>query len=158
MTLSDGRVSPIEKDSFSKLIILLFEYSGENVSTNEVEAVIQKVVQLSDCVVFGVSIPHCDGKAGMTVIADPDRTIDLKTLYEELFKRLPVYAIPPFVRITNHIELTGSYKLSKTKLEKEGYNINTIKDDVYLLDKKTCCYVKLDKKLYDDIQNGLIVF
>ncbi|XP_017486259.1 PREDICTED: long-chain fatty acid transport protein 1-like [Rhagoletis zephyria] len=134
-----------------------YRWKGENVSTNEVEAVIQKVVKLSDCVVFGVSIPHCDGKAGMAVIADPNRIVDLSSLFTELTKRLPAYSIPLFVRITSQIELTGSFKLSKTNLEKDGFDINRIKDPLYFLDRKVGTYVLLDASLYEDILSGRLL-
>lgn len=126
-------------------------------STNEVEAVIQKVVKLSDCVVFGVPIPHCDGKAGMAVIADPNRTVDVSSLFNELTKRLPAYSIPLFIRITSQIELTGSFKLSKTNLEKDGFVVKQIKDPLYFLDRKIGTYVLLDASLYDDIQSGRLM-
>lgn len=130
---------------------------GENVSTNEVEAVIQKVVKLSDCVVFGVSIQHCEGKAGMAVIADPNQTVDLASLYRELNKRLPVYSIPLFVRITRSIELTGSFKLSKTSLEKDGFDPSRIKDPLYFLDRKLQTYVPMDGALFADISSGRLL-
>lgn len=138
------------------MICLVF-ILGENVSTNEVEAVIQKVVKLSDCVVFGVSIPHCDGKAGMAVIADPDKTVEMSHLYYECNRRLPAFAMPLFVRITNKIELTGSFKLSKTNLEKESFDVRKIKDTVYFMDRKNETYVPLDGQLYDEIQSGKLL-
>ncbi|KAJ6219066.1 hypothetical protein RDWZM_004878 [Blomia tropicalis] len=134
-----------------------FRWKGENVSTNEVEAVIQKVVKLSDCVVFGVSIQNCDGKAGMAVIADPNQTINMDYLYEECHKRLPIFAIPLFVRITSQIELTGSFKLSKTSLEKDGFDPSKIKDRIYFLDRKMQTYVPMDYQLYEDVQSGRLM-
>ena len=118
---------------------------------------IQKVMKLSDCVVFGVSIQHCDGKAGMAVIADPNHTIDHANLYRELTNRLPVFAIPLFVRITNKIELTGSFKLSKTSLEKDNFDPNKIKDPLYFLDRKLQTYVPLDGVLFEDVQSGRLM-
>lgn len=52
-----------------------------------------------------------DGKAGMAVILDDTSTsIDMSTLAQELKKQgLPAYARPCFVRLTKHIELTGSF-------------------------------------------------
>lgn len=123
-------------------------------STNEVEAVIQKVVKLSDCVVFGVAIQNCDGKAGMAVIADPNRTVNVETLYNELQKRLPQFAIPLFIRLTSKIDLTASFKLSKTSLEKDGFNVNIVKDPLYFLDKKLQKYIPMNLNLYEEIQNG----
>ena len=41
-----------------------FRWRGENVSTNEVEAVLSNVLQ-KDAVCYGVEIPGTEGKAGM---------------------------------------------------------------------------------------------
>ena len=37
-----------------------FRWRGENVSTSEVEAIISKIVNLNDAVVYGVEVPGCD--------------------------------------------------------------------------------------------------
>lgn len=44
-----------------------FRWRGENVSTTEVEAIISNIVQLQDCIVYGVKVritqqKHCYGK------------------------------------------------------------------------------------------------
>jgi acyl-CoA synthetase (AMP-forming)/AMP-acid ligase II len=124
------------------------------VSTSEVEAVIQKVSKFSDCVVFGVSIDCCEGKAGMAVIAAKPEDLDLKVLAQQLIQHLPQYSIPLFLRLTQSIELTGSYKQSKTKVEKEGFNPNVITDNLYFLDKPSRNYIPLDNNLYQEIQSG----
>lgn len=50
-----------------------------------------------------------DGKAGMAVIIDnASAPIDMNTLAKDMKKHgLPAYARPCFIRLTNHIELTG---------------------------------------------------
>jgi len=118
--------------------------------------VIQKVAKLSDCVVFGVNIDHCEGKAGMAVIAAEISKIDLKQLARQLIQHLPPFAVPIFVRLTQSIELTGSYKLSKHKVEKEGFNPNVIKDSLYFLDRNSSTYIPLNPTLYQQIQSGKI--
>lgn len=54
---------------------VLFRWKGENVSTNEVEGVISKCVNLSEVCVYGVKIPEVEGKAGMACIVDPDKKV-----------------------------------------------------------------------------------
>ncbi len=51
-----------------------------------------------------------DGKAGMAVVIDnSSASIDMNTLATDLKKYgLPPYARPCFIRLTEHIELTGS--------------------------------------------------
>ena len=59
---------------------------------------IVQVVGLRDCVVFGVEIPGTEGRACMAVIPDPERLVDLATLYSGVTEKLPSYARPMFVR------------------------------------------------------------
>ena len=126
-------------------------------STTEVEAIIQKVVRLNDCVVFGVGIECCEGKAGMAVIAQPNGThIDVRQLFVRLSEELPSYAVPLFVRLTHNIELTGSYKLSKHTLERQGFDPNIITDQLFFLDKSTQNYIPLTRELYQQIQRGIV--
>ena len=42
-----------------------FRWRGENVSTNEVEAVLSNVLQQQDTIVYGVEVPGVEGRAGM---------------------------------------------------------------------------------------------
>lgn len=76
-------------------------------STAEVESVISNICGMKDSVVFGVTIPGAEGKAGMAAIADPEGNLDLLVLAEELEKQLPSYARPLFVRILKEINMTG---------------------------------------------------
>ncbi|CAG2118538.1 unnamed protein product, partial [Medioppia subpectinata] len=132
-----------------------FRWKGENVSTTEIEAIIQKVIRLNDCVVFGVAIENSEGKAGMAVLTRPtEGTLDMKQLYARLKDEIPSYAIPLFVRLVDKIELTGSYKLQKHSLEKEAFNPNVVKDELYFLDKKSDSYVTITPQLYQQIQSG----
>jgi hypothetical protein len=51
-----------------------------------------------------------DGKAGMAVVLENSSTpINMNTLAQDLKKQgLPAYARPCFLRLTKHIEMTGS--------------------------------------------------
>jgi acyl-CoA synthetase (AMP-forming)/AMP-acid ligase II len=131
-------------------------FSGENVSTTDVEAVIQNHMNLTDCTVFGVSVGNCEGKAGMAVINAKNKEIDFKQLAHQLIQRLPSYAIPLFIRITDSVELTGTYKLIKYNLRKVGYNPELTDDQIYFLDRSNENYIPLDSKLYQMIESGQI--
>ncbi|XP_050545912.1 long-chain fatty acid transport protein 4-like isoform X2 [Daktulosphaira vitifoliae] len=76
-----------------------FRWKGENVSTNEVEAVISSIIAQKDCIVYGVEIPYTEGKAGMAAIFDKNGEIDLNDLIIGINKSLPNYARPLFLRI-----------------------------------------------------------
>jgi len=135
-----------------------FRWKGENVSTMEVEAIVSQVVGLRDCVVFGVEIPGTEGRAGMAVIPDPERMVDLDTLHSGVTEKLPSYARPMFVRFVKELTSTGTHKLKKVDLQKEGFNVEKTSDEVYMLDSKTKSYKKLDKETYNNILNGNVRF
>jgi solute carrier family 27 fatty acid transporter 1/4 len=133
-----------------------FRWKGENVSTMEIEAIISNILQLADCVVYGVEIPGCEGKAGMAAILDQNNCLNLDDFLQNLKKVLPLFSIPLFVRIVESMEATGTHKLPKNSLQKEGFNPNTIKDPIFFFDMKKDKYVRIDDRLYDEIQRGLV--
>ena len=88
-----------------------YRWKGENVSTAEVEAVISNAIGQLDCVVFGVEIKDCEGKAGMAVISTSGAEFNLDQLASRLNASLPRFAIPVFLRIVNELKMTGEFKL-----------------------------------------------
>ncbi|XP_046679982.1 long-chain fatty acid transport protein 4 [Homalodisca vitripennis] len=131
-----------------------FRWRGENVATSEVEAVISNVVKLKDAIVYGVEVPHVEGRAGMAAIVDTDNTLDLAELAEGMRKSLPVYARPLFVRVLRSVPLTGTFKLKKVDLQNEGYNPSSIQDPLYFLQGNS--FVPLTLELHQDIVSGKV--
>ncbi|KAG8187185.1 hypothetical protein JTE90_020056 [Oedothorax gibbosus] len=132
-----------------------FRWRGENVSTGEVENVFSTALGHVSCVVYGVEIPNVEGKAGMAAV-QTEQEIDFAALYQNVSKRLPLYALPLFVRVSSDIESTGTYKLRKVGIQKEGYNPDEVADPMFFLDQKQKTYVPLTKDLYSDIVNGVV--
>lgn len=133
-----------------------FRWRGENVSTTEVESVVSKVVGLKDVVVYGVEIPGTEGKAGMAAIVDPDNVVDLNAMAVDLKRLLPSYARPLFLRILHNVDLTGTYKLQKVKLRKEGFDVSQVDDQLYYQDSKLGQYVPIDERICEQIRSGEI--
>ena len=133
-----------------------FRWRGENVSTAEVEALISKVLGLRDVIVYGVLVPDCEGRAGMAAIVDPDNKVDLVALIDSLKKLLPSYACPVFLRIVHNVDMTGTFKLQKNKLRKEGFDIGVIEDQLFYFDSKEKMYLALDEIKYEQIIRGEI--
>ncbi|XP_050527097.1 long-chain fatty acid transport protein 4-like isoform X2 [Daktulosphaira vitifoliae] len=132
-----------------------FRWKGENVSTAEVEGVVSNIANYRDCVVYGVEVPNSEGRAGMAAIVDKDNTLDISSLSDGIKKLLPSYARPLFIRKLNEVELTGTYKLKKLDLQKEGFNNDIIKNDLYYLNNKGI-YEKVTDEIYKDIISGKI--
>ncbi|KAG7160226.1 Long-chain fatty acid transport protein 1-like [Homarus americanus] len=131
-----------------------FRWRGENVSSTEVEGVVSKVAGNKDAVVYGVEVPGAEGRAGMAAIVDPEDELNLKAFTEGLTKSLPHYARPLFLRILKEIDVTGTFKLKKLALQKEGFNPSTIKDKLFYLDNKLGGYVELTDNLFNKIDSG----
>ncbi|CAL4182209.1 unnamed protein product, partial [Meganyctiphanes norvegica] len=128
-----------------------FRWHGENVSTMEVEAYISKIVEGKDTAVFGIKMPGCEGAAGMAVIADPEDSLDIADLLQEIKKVLPPYARPVILRICNKIDLTGTFKIQKVSLKKEGFDISVVSDHMYFLNTQQTKYLPLTADLYQNI-------
>lgn len=135
-----------------------FRWKGENVSTSEIEAVISNVVGLVDCVVYGVEIPGCEGKAGMAAILDPEHRVDLNELLIELQKILPSYSIPTFVRKCRSLDTTATFKLPKAALRSQSFDPSRVTDPLYYYDVRKREYLKLDSQVFDKIQTAQICF
>ena len=66
---------------------------------------------------------------------------------------LAPFGSPVFLRISPEIETTGTFKYKKTDLVKDGFDPNTITDELYFADTSTNQYVKLDANLFQKIHN-----
>jgi len=134
-----------------------FRWKGENVSTQEVEAIINQIEHVKESVVYGVEIPGCNGRAGMAkIIVEENKQIDIANLYNYLAKELPAYAVPIFIRIAENTDITSTFKHQKSELKKEHFNIHQINDAVYVLINKE--YILLNKNLYAEIEKGQVRF
>jgi fatty-acyl-CoA synthase len=132
-----------------------FRWKGENVSTTEVAGVIAACPGIVDAAVYGVSVPGSDGRAGMAALVT-EMDFDLAELRRALLERLPPYARPIFIRIVTAIELTGTFKLRKQELAREGYDPAQVRDALYLDDPARDAYVALDAKLHARLLAGTL--
>ncbi len=130
-----------------------YRWKGENVSTTEVTAVITACRGVADAVVYGVRVANTEGRAGMAALV-PRADFDLAEFRQHLLHGLPDYARPLFVRIVPAIEITGTFKLKKQDLARQGYDPAQIPDEIYFDDRQRACYVPLDAALYQRLQAG----
>jgi fatty-acyl-CoA synthase len=130
-----------------------FRWKGENVSTSQVAEVVSSCPGVNQAVVYGVAVPHTEGKAGMaTIVAQSD--FSLVHLREHLTAQLPEYARPLFVRVANSLQITGTFKPTTVQLCEDGYDPNRIDDALYLNDRFQGEFVRLDAARYETIFRG----
>jgi fatty-acyl-CoA synthase len=130
-----------------------FRWKGENVAASEVSEAICAFPGVKHANVYGVSIPATDGRAGMATVVTEDE-LDLAGLRKHLVNRLPAYARPLFLRIRHDIEVTGTFKYSKTDLVRQGYDPVASNDALYFYNQESETFTRLDQELYNRIQIG----
>ena len=108
-----------------------FRWKGENVSTTEVADTISACPGVIEAVVYGVTVPGTEGRAGMAAIV-VSQDFDLIAFGQHLVERLPEYARPLFLRILDQIETTATFKPKKQDLSREGYDPTVTADAVLL--------------------------
>jgi fatty-acyl-CoA synthase len=132
-----------------------FRFKGENVATSEVGEVLAAVPGISEANVYGVKVPGVDGRAGMAVLV-VDGDFDMDRLAAWLKSRLASYARPVFLRLSSHIDVTGTFKQRKVDLVRDGFDPSAIADPLYFLDPATGRYERLTAARYADIAAGKV--
>ena len=130
-----------------------FRWKGENVSTIEVANKIAAFPGVSEVVVYGVTVPGTEGRAGMAAIV-VNREFDLGSFHRFLVNNLPDYARPLFLRLCDRLETTETFKSKTTKLVQEGYNPETMSDKLFFRDRVRETFVALDSVLQNRIYKG----
>ena len=128
-----------------------FRWKGENVSTAEVADAIGGCSGIAEAVVYGVAVPHVDGRAGMAAIVAKSK-LELADLHRTLAERLPAYARPLFLRVRSEGQMTGTFKPQKHQLKQEGFDPTGVSDPIFFNDGTG--FTPLDFHLYEQIQAG----
>ena len=111
-----------------------FRWRSENVSTSEVAEVLGAHPAIHEANVYGVMVPHHEGRAGCAAIVLEDQlkkggeskeVIEpsaelLKDIATYSLKNLPKYAVPVFLRLAPQMQATGNNKQQKHILQREG--------------------------------------
>ncbi|KAM0424185.1 hypothetical protein ACHAPT_010555 [Fusarium lateritium] len=151
---SDGRVY------FHDRIGDTFRWKGENVSTAEVSDIVCKHSSIKEANVYGVSLPHHDGRAGCAAVylASEPTPETMESLASHVKDTLPKFARPLFLRIVTEMgggQITGTNKQQKHTLREAGVNPN-VKDmgEVYWL--KGGSYVPFTDKDWREMEGGKV--
>ena len=115
-----------------------FRWKDENVATAEVNGVIRDCPGVVDAVTYGVFVPGADGRAGMAAIVT-DADFEFDVFADHLAVRLPPYAHPQFVRISNVLDTTETFKLKKQQLMGQGFDPDQIDEPLYFKDPEVRC-------------------
>lgn len=111
-----------------------FRWKSENVSTAEVSEVLGRHPRILEANVYGVEVPHHDGRAGCAAVlfdeaGGPVTEQVLEDVARHARSRLPKYAVPSFLRVVRQVVATGNNKQQKAGLRKEGVDPKGVGDD-----------------------------
>jgi fatty-acyl-CoA synthase len=124
-----------------------FRWKGENVATSEVNEAIRDCPGVLDASTYGVGVPGADGRAGMAALV-VDQGFDFGIFAEHMSRRLPVYALPVFVRFCQALDATDTFKQKKQRLIREGFDPSVVGDPLFLRDPVTGDYRSIDRTVY----------
>jgi fatty-acyl-CoA synthase len=132
-----------------------FRWKGENVSTQEVAEAIGAFPGVRIANVYGVEVPGADGRAGMVgLVLEDARRFDGAAFHAHVKESLPGYAAPAFVRLQEDVEVTGTFKLRKVELQREGYDPERLADPLFVRDDEARAYVPLTPERHAAIRAG----
>lgn len=155
-----------------------FRWRSENVSTSEVQQVMGSHPAVHETNVYGIRVPHAEGRAGCAAIVfekqlsaasgdssassepapllapDPDT---LASLAKHGIANLPRYAVPLFLRVMRFMEATGNNKQQKVLLRDQGVDADRlardrVDDRIYWLQGDT--YVPFGEDDWRRLQRG----
>jgi fatty-acyl-CoA synthase len=132
-----------------------YRWKGENVSTAEVLTALTASRGVMEGVVYGLSVPGADGRAGAAALV-VNADFDLAAFRAEVASRLPSYARPVFLRLLPTLEATGTFKPRKQELMQAGFDPSRVTDPLYFDDARSQRYVPVDAALYAAIAGGTI--
>jgi fatty-acyl-CoA synthase len=136
-----------------------FRWKGENVSTQEVAEAASGHASIELAVAYGVEVPGADGRAGMvSVVQTAGAEFDGPGLYRRIEAGLPAYARPAFIRVQDDVEITGTFKVRKLDLQREGFDPTVVTDPLYYRDDEKRSFLPLDPAVHTRILEQEIRF
>ena len=81
---------------------------------------------------------------------------DLEKLTRHLIDNLPPQALPIFLRLRRKTDMTGTFKIRKTDLVKEGLTPRDTSEPIYMFDGARERYRALDDDMRSAIMEGRV--
>jgi hypothetical protein len=91
-----------------------------------------------------------EGRAGLAAVV-PSGEFDPERFWRAV-SDLPAYAQPRFVRVMGSLATTGTFKIQKTALKKEGVDPATVDDPLYI--RTSGGYELLTEEKWTDVKEG----
>ena len=129
-----------------------YRWKGENVSTAEVAEIISRAPGILGATVVGISVPGLEGRCGLAAL-EVGGELDLQEFWKTA-QELPSYAQPRFLRVLPELSTTGTFKLQKTDLRREGVDPEQVSGPLFI--RQEGAYVPLTQKLWEGAKRGTV--
>ncbi|RYP24347.1 hypothetical protein DL765_000611 [Monosporascus sp. GIB2] len=136
-----------------------FRWKSENVATTQVSEALSAYELVQEANVYGVQLPNHDGRAGAAALVlrrPPDAEV-LRSLAEHARRRLPKYAVPLFLRVSEDLghAVTGTNKQQKHQLRVQGVDPAKVGGD-RLFWLKDGTYAPFGQRDWDGLNAGKV--
>lgn len=98
---------------------------GENISSFEVESIIEKHVAVDECAAFGVPSELGEDEVMIWVKAKPGMVLDLKDLMRYCAENMAYFMVPRYVDVVDEIPRTETMRVQKGEMKKRGITERT---------------------------------
>ena len=98
---------------------------GENVSSMEVESIVNEHPYVLDSAAFGVWADETEQEIMVTLTVDPAHELDPQDLIRFLETRMPYFMVPRYVDVVTQMEKTPTGKIRKNELRRRGVSAST---------------------------------
>ena len=93
---------------------------------------------------------YSEGKAGMATMSVSEE-FSFESFTHHVNENLNSFQRPCFLRLSNEMKTTGTFKHQKEDLKKQGFNPESIDDKLFFYQKDN--YVEIDSSLYQRIKS-----
>ena len=98
---------------------------GENISSFEVESIIEKHPDVEVCAAFGVPSELGEDEVMIWVVLKQGTKLDLKDLIRHCAKNMAYFMVPRYIDIVDEIPRTETLRIIKTQMKKQGVTERT---------------------------------
>jgi crotonobetaine/carnitine-CoA ligase len=100
---------------------------GENVSSFELEAVVNNFVGVLECAAYGVPSELGEDEVMIAVVADPEAAgeLDVEALIAHCESQVARFAVPRYVRVMEALPKTSSQRVQKFRLRDDAVTPDT---------------------------------
>src|SRR5581483_2280771 len=99
---------------------------GENISSFEVEALVNQHAEVAECAAIGVPSEYSEDEVKVCVVLVPDSTLSEEALVLWLAPRMPKFMVPRYVELVDALPKTeATFRTQKIALRAEALNDRT---------------------------------